>query len=60
MCFMKLKGRLFAASSHAERREEDPADEAGAADDVRLGNKGAVGPTGRLRSPESALRLVGQ
>lgn len=51
---------LLAASSDAERGQEDPPHEAGAAPDIRLGDTRAAAAPGRLRPPERALGLLDQ
>lgn len=48
------------ASSYADGGEKDFTDEAGAADNVRLGDPRTARTTGSLRSPELTLRIVGQ
>lgn len=48
------------ASSYADGGKKDFTDEAGAADDVRLGDPRAARAAGSLRSPKLTLRIVGQ
>jgi len=49
-----------AASGYAYGGEEDLANEAGAADDVRLGDPRAACAAGSLRCPELTLCVIGQ
>jgi len=49
----------LAASSYADSGEKDFTDEAGAADNVRLGDPRAARTAGSLRSPKSTLRIIG-